>query len=358
MKAVILAGGGGTRLWPVSRKNSPKQARPFLDDDTLLQKTFKRVQKKFGLRDIIISTGEQYYDLIHEQIPQVQRGQYILEPAKKDTAAAIGLVATYLYHHSPQEKMVIIYADAYVGEEDKYIRTLNLVEQVLNEYPGLTVLVGLKPEYPETGYGYIRRGEPFFRIRKSDIYQVNRFVEKPDLATAKKYIKHGGYFWNPGMFAWQVDYLLGLYKKYLPRMSEILMTIKKAIGTKSEPQVLRDQFNKIEPISIDYGILEKTREILLIPADFEWSDVGSWKAIKDLLLVDKSKNLVRGNVLDIDSKNCLLYGYSDKLLATVGLEDMVVVETEDAILVCPAGRAQEVKEVVERLNKNEMKEYL
>ncbi|MBU4332441.1 mannose-1-phosphate guanylyltransferase [Patescibacteria group bacterium] len=354
MKAIILAGGGGTRLWPASRKNSPKQARPLIDEDTLLQKTFKRICKKFKVADIIISCGERHYNLIRKQIPKVPKTQYILEPAKKDTAAAIGLVATHLHHKNPEEKIVIIYADHYVGEEAKYIQTLDMVEQVLSANPNQTITVGLKPKSPATGYGYIQRGKIFSK----NVYKVQRFVEKPNLATAKKYVQDGGYFWNLGMFAWQVDYLLGLYKRHLPKMHKILMAIEKSIGKKGELKVLKREFGKIEPISIDYGVLEKTKDILLIQANFQWSDIGDWQAIKELLLKNKNQNLTRGNVLTIDSKNCLLYGYGTKLLATVGLEDMVVVETEDAILVCPAGRAQEVKKVVKKLEKGGGEKFL
>jgi len=219
-------------------------------------------------------------------------------------------------------------------------------------------LIGIRPTYPETGYGYVKINKLFQQIGNDEIFYGQRFVEKPDLETAKKYVKNWDYFWNSAMFCWRVDYLLSLFKKYLPAHYKILMRIQPALGTKNEKKVVRREFKKLKPISIDYGIMERTRRLVVVPASFDWADVGHWRTVKEILASKKADNIVRGKYISIDSRGNLIYSYSGKLIATVGLKDMIIIETEDCLLVCPKDRAQDVKKVVEELERKKMRKYL
>lgn len=351
MKIVILAGGGGTRLWPVSRKSKPKQTQPFIGNKTLLQKTFERIRSGFKLDDIFISSNIKHYSLIQKQIPLVPRKNYILEPEKRETAAAIGLVAACLAKKNPQEIVFMANADHYIKDIKEYIRVAKLAGRVVKENPSYTVLLGIKPTYPETGYGYIKINKLAKQIGDDEIFYGEKFIEKPNFKTAQQYFKSWDYLWNPAMFCWRVDHLLRLFKKHLPQHYKILMRIQKAYGTKSFNSVLKKEFKKIKPISIDYGIMEKIKKMLVIPADFEWVDVGHWRTVRDVLSQRRDDNVIRGKHIGHDSKGNLIYSYSGKLIATVGVKDMIIIDTEDCLLVCPKDKAQEVKKIVEKLNK-------
>jgi len=358
MKIVIMAGGGGTRLWPVSRKSKPKQIQPFIGNKTLLQKTYDRVKKGFPLKDIFVSTNYKQYPLINKQIPKLPRENYILETEKKDTAAAIGLIAFYLEKIDPQCVMATANSDGYITNEREYIRLLKLAEKTLKEHPKYSLLLGIRPTYPETGYGYIKINKIFKQVGNDEIFYGQKFVEKPDLETAKKYVKSWDYLWNPAMFCWRVDYLISLYKKFLPQHYAILKRIQPALGTKNEKKVVAKEFKKFKPISVDYGIMERTRKLLVIPASFEWADVGHWRAVKDILSKKPEENIVRGKIVAVDSNNNLIYSYSKKLITTAGVKDMIIIDTEDCILVCPKDKAQDVKKIVNELEKKKLKKYL
>lgn len=358
MKIVILAGGGGTRLWPVSRKNKPKQIQPFIGNKTLLQKTYDRARQGFRSSDIFLSTNYQQLSVMQQQIPGAPRANYILETVKKDTAAAIGLSAVYLHKQNPHDIMTIAYADHYIQNEREYIRLLKMAEQQIRKNPSYSFLIGIRPTYPEIGYGYIKINKVFQQAGNDEIFFGQKFVEKPDLETARKYLKSWDYLWNSGMFCWRVDYLLSLFKKFLPDQYRILMKIQSALGTRDEKKVMAREFKKIKPISIDYGIMEKTRKILVIPASFDWADVGHWRTVKEILSKTAADNVVRGKHISHDSQGNLIYSYSGKLIATAGLNNTIIIDTEDCLLVCPKDRAQDVKKIVEQLEKKKMKKYL
>ncbi|MFA6098643.1 MAG: sugar phosphate nucleotidyltransferase [Patescibacteria group bacterium] len=358
MKIMILAGGGGTRLWPVSRKNRPKQIQPFIGNKTLLQLTYNRIRTGFLPKDIFISSNIKQKNFIQNQIPGLPKVNYILEPAKKDTAAAIGLAAVYLAKKNPQEVMMMANSDGYIKNIKEYIRLLRLAEKIVSKNPEQTLLLGIRPTYPETGYGYIKINKLFRQAGNDEIFYGEKFIEKPDLPTAKKYMKRWDYLWNPAMFCWRVDYLLSLFKKYLPQHYQILMKIHSAIGTSRENQVLIKEFAKIKPISIDYGIMEKTKKIIVIPADFDWTDIGHWRAVKDVLANNEKDNVIKGQAITVDSENNLIYGYSGRLIATAGVKDMIIIDMEDCVLVCPKEKAQDVKKIVEKLEKHRIKKLL
>lgn len=358
MKLIILAGGVGSRLWPVSRKHAPKQAKPIVGEETLLEKTFSRLRQGFPLEDIYLSTNRHQLDLIKKQLKDLPASNYIVEPAKRDTAAAIGLATVKIYKKNPKEIIININSDHYIKDEAEYLKVIKLAEKVVRANPESGVLIGANPTYPETGYGYIKMGEETGERGGIKIFKIDQFKEKPDLAQAKKYLKKWEYLWNIGCFTWRVDTLLNLYKEHLPRTHEILMAIMAGLGTAKEEAIIEKEFGKIEPISLDYGIIEKAPRLFVIPADFGWADVGHWRTVKDILSSSEGENITKGRVIDIDSRGNLVYSYSNKLVALAGVENMIIIETEDAILICPKDRAQEVKKIVEKLKEEGLEEYL
>ena len=355
--ALILAGGGGTRLWPVSRKHQPKQVQPFTDNETLLQKTYHRIANNFSNKHIMIATAA-HYDLIRKQVPEVPLPQYSLEPMRRDTAAAIGLAALRVFKSDPDAIVVTVNSDAFVKNEKEYLRVLELAHQTVAKHKDHIVMIGINPTYPETGYGYIKMGKMFREANGDKIFHVERFVEKPDIETAKTYLQSWEYLWNPALFVFHAGYFLSLYKAYLPEMYEQLMIIEKALGKKNEESVVREAFEKIKPISVDYGIIEKAQNMLVVPADFGWADIGHWRTVKDVLTEKEADNLVKGSHIGVETKGSLIYNFTNKLVATAGVENLIVVVTDDSILVCSKDHAQGVKKIVELLEAKGMKEYL
>ncbi len=359
MRAVILAGGGGTRLWPVSRKRTPKQVQSFMGGKTLLQATYDRLRRAFSPEHIYISSNIHYLSYLQKQLPRVHRRQYILEPVKRDTAPAIGLAAVTIAKRFPKETMFIANSDYYIKNVLEFARYIKLSDRALRRKPNYTVLVGLKPTYPETGLGYVKISKVAFEIGEQEVFYGERFIEKPDLKTAKQYFERWDYLWNTAMFSWRVDHLLELFRKHLPRHFTSLMKIKDSLGTKREASVVRREFHSMPAISIDYGMMEKTKQMLVLPADFDWVDIGHWRTVQEVLAEKKGKSVVAaGRHVSIDSRGNYIYSASGKLIATISVQNMIIVETEDAILVCPRDKAQDVKQLVALLEKRGLKKYV
>ncbi|MFA5317913.1 MAG: mannose-1-phosphate guanylyltransferase [Patescibacteria group bacterium] len=357
MKIVILAGGSGSRLWPVSRKNNPKQVQPFLDDDTMLQKTYKRLRRGFNVDDIFIATAESYIAITKKQLPELPQKNIISEPYKRDTAAAIGLAAIFFYFRNPNEIIITVHADHYIDDEEEYIKTLKLAGKLAEINPGRGVLIGVRPAYPETGFGYIKINGQFFSLNDRKIFTVEEFIEKPNSEKAKNYISKWEYLWNPGYFIWRVDTLLAQYKKHLPEMYKSLVEINRALETKNEKKVIDSEFKKITPKAFDYGILEKADNLLVVPTDFVFTDIGNWRTAKRVLSGNK-KNAIKGKVIELDSSNNLIYNFTNRPLTCAGLKDMIIVAVEDATLVCHQDSAQDVKKIVEKLKEAGLEKYL
>lgn len=358
MKALILAGGAGTRLWPVSRKNKPKQVQPFIDEKTLLQATYDRVSIGFKKEDIFISTGNDLADKVKEQLPLLNKNNLIVEPVRRGNAPAIGLAALILHERDPKSSLVTIWSDNYIKDVDEYVRILKLLDKILNDNFYKTVLVGVKPTYPETGYGYIKMDSHVTKIGEDEVFRVEKFVEKPDLKTAKKFLQQWDYLWNPGIFSWKTEYLLKLYKEFLPDVYKHLEIIQAALGADKEQEVIKKEFGAMPSVEIEQGILEKSDDILVVPASFGWSDIGHWKTVQEMLSDRIDSNVVKGKYVDIDSFGNLIYSYSHRLIATAGVKNMIIIETDDVILVCPKDRAQDVKKIVKKLEEKGMEEYL
>ncbi len=363
MFAVIMAGGSGTRFWPLSREKMPKQLLKIGAEDTLIQETVKRVLPLINREDIFVVTNHNLADAINTQLSakfgETWDMNFILEPEARNTAPALGLAALHLNRIDPDGIMVVFSADHSIRKADEFLRLLRKAgNAAVDNY---LVTLGIKPDRPETGYGYIKAGDPCYgseiKDQNAGVCRVEAFVEKPNIETARDYLRQGKYYWNSGIFIWKTSALLHEIEKHAPSLYKGLMEIQKSIGTDTETEVIRQVFKKLESISIDYAVMEKTDRAAVIPADIGWSDVGSWTALDDVSERDASGNVIAGNVIDIDSHDSIIYA-EKRLVATIGLKNVVVVDTPDATLVCSKDRAQDVKKVVEELKKRKTGEHL
>jgi len=353
--ALIMAGGSGTRLWPRSRGSSPKQLLGLLSERTMLQEACRRIAPLVPDDHIFVVTGEAYTDVVRQQIPQVPAANVIGELEGHGTAPCIGLSALYLRRLDPGAVMAVLTADHYIEKADELRRVLGTAAQVVEE--GRLVTLGIKPNRPAMGYGYIERAEKLGHVNGHDVYRVEKFTEKPDLTTAQAFVESGRYYWNSGMFIWKVSTILREFEKLMPRFYAQLMDIDAALGTTEERAVLERVWPQVENETIDYGIMEHADDVAVIPADIGWSDVGDWTALSELLSTDEEGNVVVGQHVGLDTTDCLIHG-SRRLVTTIGLEGMIVVDTEDALLVCPKERAQEVRDLVKKLRESGREEYL
>lgn len=360
MKIVILAGGTGTRLWPLSRQAKPKQLQSFVTNHTLLQDTLKRVDF-VKPSDVYIATNELFLDDVKEQAKpfKIPAKNFIIEPALRDTAPCIGLAASYLAAHGfADEVMSIIYADHVVQHKEEFEKLLRIASEIAQKENTLNI-IEVKAKFPSVHLGYVKIGSLLKQVKGVDIYAFEKFTEKPDLETARKFLASYKYLWNTGFYVWKVSTILEKFKKHMPKTAAQLKKIEKAIGTSKEVSILKKEYPLCEKISIDYGIMEKVdpKEVRIIPGDLGWSDIGTWEAIYDELTVNHHDNLVKAEHIGVDTQGSLIYGYSKKIIATVGLKNIVIVDTPDALLICQKGRSQEVKKIVEQL-KNEKKSHL
>ena len=344
--ALIMAGGSGTRLWPRSRGSRPKQLLSLLSERTMLQEACQRIAPLVPDDKIFVVTSEVYTDVVRRQIPQVPTANIIGEPEGHGTAPCIGLSALYLRRLDREAVMAVLTADHYIEKADELRRALAAAAQVAEE--GHLVTLGIEPDRPATGYGYIERAEKLAQVGRHEVYRVEKFTEKPDPATAKAFVESGRYYWNSGMFIWKVSVILREFQKLMPQLYSQLMEIDAALGTAEERAVLERIWPQVENETIDYGIMERAEDVAVIPVDIGWSDVGSWATLYELLPADEEGNVVIGQHIGLDTRDCLIHG-SRRLVATIGLENMIVVDTEDALLICPKERAQEVRDLVEKL---------
>ncbi len=348
--AVILAGGVGSRFWPLSRELEPKQFLNLHGKKTLLQQTIERVIPLVSGRGIYIISNQQYKFQIQKQISEysIPDGHVILEPQGKNTAPAIGLAAEYLSLKNPEATMIVLPADHYIANNNKLLTYLQYAQRLAQK--DYLVTIGITPDMPHTGYGYIKAN---LKSKDSGVYAyyVEKFAEKPNKKQAEKYLKAKCYFWNSGMFIWKAKVILGQIQKFLPELYKILQTINFSKGI--DPAI----WNKIKPISIDYGVLERSKEVVVIQGNgLGWNDLGSWAALSNIHPKDAAGNIMQGDCIDIKSKNITVLG-SNRLIATIGLNDLILVDTDDALLVCNRNRTEEVKSIVGKIKEKNRQEY-
>ncbi|MDD5475644.1 MAG: mannose-1-phosphate guanylyltransferase [Syntrophales bacterium] len=356
MHAVIMAGGKGTRFWPAGREKKPKQLLKMAGERTLLQQAVDRILPLVPRENILVVTGEAHGRDTLSQLPELPAGNIIMEPMGRNTAPCIGLASMAIGIKDPEAVMIVLPADHVVEDDEAFRDTLRLAALAAEDEPCL-VTIGIPPRSPETGFGYIERGEPASAKSRNDVFRVLSFREKPDLETARSFLEKGTFFWNSGIFVWKVSSIMKSIRKYLPDLYEELLSLECSLGTPEEAGAIRAAYERILPISIDYGVMEKARDVLVVKGDFGWNDLGSWDALADLLPKDDAGNILRGPVLAVDTQNSLVLS-GGKVIALVGVDDLAVVETEDAILVLKRGRSQDVKKVVDRLERENKKEYL
>jgi mannose-1-phosphate guanylyltransferase len=341
--ALILAGGSGTRFWPLSRRSRPKQLLKLFGERTLLSQTSDRIEGLIPPERTYVFTSEIIRDAVQRELPRVPRAQIVAEPASRNTAPAIGLAAYEIARQDPQGVMVVLPSDHIITKPHLFRQALAAAHRVASS-DDRSAVIGIRPTRPETGFGYIRLGKREGRSNSLDIFAVLQFTEKPQRAEARRYVRSGNYLWNAGMFIWKASTLIANLERFRPKMAEDLRRISQSGGMRSA-KVMRQRYPLLENISVDFALMEKIANVYAVAADIGWSDVGSWAAAHELSPQDHEGNVRPATALMVDSRRNIILS-SRKFVAAVGVEDLVVVETEDALLICPRDRSQEVGKLV------------
>lgn len=355
--AVIMAGGIGSRFWPQSRKARPKQFLNVFGDATLIQNTVARLQGLIPPERCFVVTHERYVEQTRDQLPALPEENILAEPISRNTAPCIVYAALRLLKQDPEATMVVLPADHLIQNVRRFHTVLSAAIEKAQE-PGALVTIGITPTHPETGYGYIQY-EPSSDTpaEEPQAYPVRTFAEKPDLTTAERFLDSGDFLWNSGMFIWRADSIFDEIRHHLPQAFEAFETAEPAIGTPNEAEAVAEAYERSPHISIDYGVMERAGRVFVVPGSFGWSDVGDWRAVYDLSDKDQHGNALQGDVIMHDSSRCLVQA-DGRLVVLVGIHDAVVVDTQDAVLVCNRESAQQVKNVVEYLHAHQLEQYV
>lgn len=355
--ALIMAGGRGERFWPRSRKSLPKQFLSLTNDGvTMIQHAVNRILPLVDIENIYVSTNKEYVTLVKKQIPKIPKENILCEPISRNTAPCIALAAMHIMKKHKDALMLVLPSDHLIVHKEMFAYALQDACTVAENNSNL-VTVGIMPAMPETGYGYIKFNNKRESFDNSNAFRVDCFVEKPDINKAREYLASGIYLWNSGMFVWKASSIMKNIEKFLPKLYRGIKNIEASVKTSEYEKVLDEEFSSFESVSIDYGIMEKAKDIFVIPGSFSWDDVGSWLALERINKTDDFKNVVDGNVITIETKNSIIQA-QDKLIATVGVNDLVVVDTSDALLICNKDDAGKIKKVLENLKICNRKEYI
>ncbi|RPJ23966.1 MAG: mannose-1-phosphate guanyltransferase [Chloroflexi bacterium] len=357
--AVIMAGGGGTRLWPVSRRETPKQLLPLLGKETLFQSTVARLENLFPPERILVVTVAAQAHEMQKQVPSIPVENYLIEPAPRGTASVVALAAAVLQKRDPQALMAIQTSDHYIRNRDLFHYLIRAAFDVAKK--NYLVTLGITPTHPSTGYGYIQQGALLDGDYRYPVYAVERFREKPDEETAHQLLRGGDHSWNSGMFVWRADMILAEIEKQMPELFKVVNTIASAWGTAEQDDVVQLHWYDLKSQTIDYGVMEKAERVAVLPAGgLGWSDVGSWDSLFDVLLPDMNGNVATSaQHLALDTHNTLVYSNNDEhLVVTIGLDDIVIVDAGDVLMICKVDQSQKVRDVVEHLKKHRQDKYL
>ncbi|MFC4599702.1 mannose-1-phosphate guanylyltransferase [Cohnella hongkongensis] len=355
--SLIMAGGKGERFWPKSRTNLPKQFLNISGNKSMIQQAVERLERLMDIQRIFVVTNELYAELIKAQIPHLPTENIIIEPAGRNTAPCIALSTLYIEKRYPNSTIIVLPSDHIIKNESEFIEILKTAVEVAEQGENIVTL-GITPSYPETGYGYIESSNELEVLNNLEVHKVNCFVEKPDIHTAKSYLAAGNYFWNSGMFIWKSSTILKNFERYMPDLYEIILNIRMNISDGAPRENIDREFMQMPDVSIDYGIMEKADSIYVIPCKLGWDDVGSWTALDRINDRDEHGNVIKGNILNIDTKRCIIESNNGKLVATLGIEDLIVVDTDDVTLICSKEKAQEMKLLLKELRVQKMEQYL
>lgn len=355
MYLVIMAGGVGKRFWPRSRKNNPKQFLNIVSDKSMLKLTFNRLQKISSTDKIFVVAGEHLKEKIYNELDELPKRNYISEPSGKSTAPCIGLAAAAIKKREPEAVIGIFPADHLIKDDEKFKQCVKIGEEAARQNDAL-VTFGIEPTRPATGYGYIQYNKS--DVIEKGIHKVKTFAEKPDKDTAEKFLEHGNFLWNSGMFIWKADTILKKIEKHLPDLGHSLNKIYAALDQHDYPEKLKQEWSTIRSQSIDYGVMEKAENVYVVQSEFSWNDVGSWDAVYELEKKDDNRNVIKGeNIKSLETEGC--YIYSDgSLISTIGVKDLVIVKENDAIIITKRGKTEKIKKLVNRLKCEGKEEYL
>lgn len=344
--AVIMAGGTGTRLWPLSTKEKPKQTHRLLGDNTLFQEAVQRIKPLIELDHILVVAGSRHVAELRRQEPGIPEANFIVEPTGMGTAPCIGLAAAHIAWRDSASIMVVLTADHYIGDVEGFRVALRAAVELA--FKGHLVTLGIKPAEPSTGYGYIEHGDLLDGIHGLGVLRVSRFTEKPDKTTATMMVKSGRYSWNSGMFIWRVDRILEEFRLHMPELYNQLSVIGNAVGSPSYREVLEASWKHVLRETIDYGIMEKASDVVVIPVDIDWSDLGTWSSLMSLSPKDSDGNVVKGKHHGMETFDSLIFG-GERLIATIGVRGLIIVDTDEALLICDKTQDQKVRDLVKLL---------
>ncbi|MBF8249959.1 MAG: Mannose-1-phosphate guanylyltransferase [Candidatus Levybacteria bacterium] len=351
MKIVVFAGGVGTRLWPLSRKNSPKQFEKILGDKSTLQLAVGRVRPDFAFEDIYIATGKKYEKIVRQQLPEIPAKNFIFEPAVRDVGPAVGMAMSIIGKEHPNSPVAILWSDHFVKKERRFREVLHFAEDQVLKNNNSLILIGQRARFANQNLGWIEFGREVTEIRGTKIFEFKKLIYRPTLAQAEQFLGADNFAWNPGYFVTTPNFLLSQFKTFVPQLHAGLMKIQAAVGTPDFDKTVDDAYPTLKKISFDNAILEKidSKHVSVIAADLGWSDVGAWEALKEALEKASDENVTKGKVIINDSSDNLVFNYTDQLVVGIDLEKMLVINTDDVLLVCSKNSVPKIKKLVEKL---------